>query len=465
MRFLATNPVTTTTHFTRALMPLTAAILAILTGSPAAAQTAVLKAITPVVALERPADAVFLNEIERRAGLYFVEQSDPVSGLTRDRARADGGGANAYPASISATGFALSGWCIADARGWLRPGEALARVKRTLRFAAAHAAQEHGWFYHFLDARTGGRAWDCEASTIDTALFLSGAISAREYFADAEVTRLVDAIYGRVDWRWALNGGTTLTHGWKPESGFLRFRWDSYAELMGLYLLGIGAPANALPPESWDAWRREPVVSYAGRTFIDCGPLFTHQYAHAWFDFRGQHDAHADYWLNSVEATLAQRDWFAAQAPKFPRWSRQLWGLTASDSARGYMAWGGPGGTAAQPADGTIVPSAPAGSLPFAPEECLAALRQMRVVGGDRVWQRYGFVDAFNPQTGWASRDVIGIDLGITLLMAENLRSELVWKIFMKASEVRLGMWLAGFRSEAPNIPVPVGNMRVATAR
>jgi hypothetical protein len=392
----------------------------------------------------------FVEEIERRAVLYFVEQTDRVTGLTRDRAPADGCENNPFPASIAATGFALTGWCIADARGWLAPGEGLERVKATLRFVQQHVEHERGWIYHFIDARTGVRAWKSEASTIDTALFLKGALAAREYFDDAEVRQLVNALYARIDWRWAMNGGSTLTHGWKPETGFIPWRWDTYSELLGMYLLGIGAPVNALPPESWNAWRREPVVNYGGRTFLDCGPLFTHQFSHAWFDFRGQRDAHTDYWRNSIEATLAQRDWFAEQATRFPRWSKDLWGLTASDSAGGYVAWGGPGGGAGERADGTVVPCAPGGSLPFAPEECLAALKTMRSVGGEKVWRRYGFVDAFNPETGWVSPDVIGIDVGIMLLMAENLRSELVWRIFMKAPEVRLGMWLAGFRSDAP---------------
>lgn len=409
-----------------------------------------------------PNEEAFVAEIEHRAILFFAEQTDPVTGLTHDRAPADGAKGNRLPASIAATGFALSGWCVADARGWLPAGEALERTKKTLRFVAEHAAHEHGWIYHFLDAKTGARAWQCEASTIDTALFLSGAVTAREYFNDPDVTRWVNAIYARIDWRWALNGGKTLSHGWKPETGFLPWRWDRYAELMGLYLLGIGAPSDALPAECWGAWRREPVVHYAGRTFIDCGPLFTHQYAHAWFDFREQRDGRVDYWHNSVQATLAQRDWFANQVPlRATTETQDLWGLTASDSAQGYVAWGGPGAKAMTEADGTIVPCAPGGSLPFAPRECLAALKRMREVGGERVWRRYGFVDAFNPRTGWVATDVIGIDVGITLLMAENMRSGLIWDIFMKAPEVRLGMWLAGFRSDV-NPRLAAGNQIAA---
>jgi hypothetical protein len=398
-------------------------------------------------------DARFLDDLQLRALRFFIEHTDPLTGLTRDRAPADGSAANA-PASIAASGFALTAWCIGAERGWISQHEALKRTRTVLRFIDAHVAHERGWIYHFIDARTGSRVWNCEASTIDTALFLKGALLAREYFHDTEVRTLVNRIYARIDWRWAMNGGTTLTHGWRPETGFLKSRWDSYSELLGMYLLGIGAPASPLPAEAWHAWQR-PVVTYRDRSFIHCAPLFIHQYSHAWFDFRGRRDAHADYWKNSVDATLAQRDWCADLAATFARWSHELWGVTASDSAQGYVDWGGPHGSA-EKLDGTLVPCAPAGSLPFAPAECLRTLKAMRRAGGDAVWGRYGFADAFNPQNGWVSPDVIAIDVGITLLMAENLRSGFVWDYFMRAPEAQRGLELAGFQNR-PAATAPAG--------
>ncbi|MGH7957558.1 MAG: glucoamylase family protein, partial [Opitutaceae bacterium] len=308
-----------------------------------------------------------------------------------------------------------------------------------------HHAHERGFFYHFVDAASGKRAWQSEASTIDTALLLQGALFAREYLRDREVDVLVDWIYARIDWPWAMDDGRTLTHGWRPESGFIDQRWERYSELLGMYLLGIGAPRKSLPAESWHAWGREPRASFGERTFIHCAPLFTHQYAHAWFDFRGNRDAHADYWQNSVDATLAQRAWSAAQQPRYKYWSNDFWGLTASDSEHGYIAWGTPGPGEPDLSDGTVVPCAPGGSLPFAPAECVTALRRMREVGGPKAWGRYGFVDAFNPHTGWAATEVNGINVGITLVMAENLRTGMVWRSFMRAPEVRRGMQLAGF--------------------
>jgi hypothetical protein len=388
---------------------------------------------------------VFMDDLQRRALCFFTEQTDATTGLTRDRSRANGEHGSA-PASIAATGFALTSFCIGDSRGWMPRTETVSRTLTVLRFIRDNVDHEHGFMYHFVDVHTGHRVWKSEASTIDTALFLKGALFAREYLHHPEVTALVDEIYGRVDWAWATNGGKTLTHGWKPETGFLKARWDSYSEMLGMYLLAIGAPAHALSPESWNAWQR-PVKTYGNRSFIDCPPLFTHQYSHAYFDFRGRHDAYADYWRNSVDATLAQREWCATLAPKFSRWSLDVWGITASDSAKGYVDWGGPLSNDAR-LDGTVVPCAPGGSLPFAPRECLKALMTMRAIGGDAVWGRYGFPDAFNPQTGWVSRDVLAIDVGITLLMAENSRTGLVWNYFMQADEAKRGMALCGFSAQ-----------------
>ncbi len=402
-------------------------------------------------ALAQDEEAAFLDELQARALLYFNEHSDSLTGLTRDRAPTDGSPSDS-PASIAASGFALTAWCIGEFRGWMSRDEVIHRTLTLLQFVHDHVEHERGWFYHFVDARTGKRAWLCEASTIDTALFLKGALMAREYLNEPAVSDLVDRIYARIDWTWALNGGSTVTHGWRPETGFLKSRWDSYSELLGLYLLGIGATKDPLPPKTWTAWRRGPVVTYGDRTYVNCPPLFTHQYPHAWFDFRGRTDGLTDYWQNSVNATLAQREWCAELATSFERWSLDIWGVTASDSAKGYIDWGGPLGSHHRP-DGTVVPCAPGGSLPFAPRECMSALRAMREVGGAAVWGRYGFADAFNPQTGWVSPDVIAIDVGITMLMAENMRTGFVWRTFMKAPEVQRGMQLAGFRDRDPFRP------------
>jgi hypothetical protein len=375
-------------------------------------------------------DDAFLEDLSRRAFRYFLEQANPATGLVLDRARTDGTPV-AGIASIASTGFGLTALAIAAARRWIEPAGALERVRVTLRFFAKQVPHVHGWFYHWMDAATGDRRWNSEISSIDTALLLAGVLAAAQYFRDdAEAARLARAIYERVDFRWMLNGSPSLlSHGWKPESGFLPHRWDSYCELMILYVLAIGSPAHGIPAEAWYAWRR-PRIDYAGYGFIYDGPLFVHQYSHAWIDFRGRREArppHTDYFENSVAATHAHRAFCIALADKFPRsYGPDIWGITASDSAHGYQAWGGP--PPQGPIDGTVVPCAAGGSLMFTPDICLTALRAMRDRFGDRIYGRYGYADAFNPATQWVDTDVIGIDQGITLLSAENLRSGRVWQ-------------------------------------
>ncbi len=393
-----------------------------------------------------PGDEALLDDLERASFRYFVEQSDPVTGLVRDRARADGSPSGGK-ASIAASGFALTAWAIGTERGWVDRATAIEHCRRHLRFLATKAPRVHGFFYHFMEMDTGARAWKCELSTIDTGLFLAGAILAREYFHDPEITSLVNQLYGEVDWHWFLNGGRTFAMGWHEEYGFSRFRWSKYSELMMLTLLGLGAPRDPIEPELWSAWERGPVGDYAGYHYIQYPALFVHQFTHAYVDFRGLRDAYADYFRNSLLATLAQRQFCADLSGEFPTWSTAMWGLTASDSAVGYKGgWGGPPRTMDDVAlDGTLAPCAPAGSVTFAPREALVALHTMRTAYGDRIWKRYGFVDAFNPETGWVNPDVIGIDVGIQLAQAENARTGLVTSVFMRAPEVQRALARAGF--------------------
>jgi hypothetical protein len=209
--------------------------------------------------------------------------------------------------------------------------------------------------------------------------------------------------------------------------------------------LGLGSPTHPLPPESWNAWKR-PIFEYDCLRFIGSNaPLFVHQYSHAWFDFRGKHDRYADYFENSVIAVRVHKKWCLALAKDYPDYSEDLWGITSSDSPHGYVAWGGP--PPQGPIDGTVVPAAAGGSLAFLPQEALRVLRSMRERFGKHAWKRYGFVDAFNPQTNWFDPDVIGIDVGILLLMAENARTGFVWETFMKHADARRGMERAGFRT------------------
>lgn len=389
-----------------------------------------------------PEQDAFLEELQQATFLFFWEAAHPETGLVKDRNRADGPDPR-DTASIAATGFGLTALCIADRRGWQDPQKIRERVRNTLRFAAARVPQEHGFFYHFLNMQSGERALRSEVSSIDTAIFLCGALTCRAHFDDAEIRALATQLYERVEWPWMLHGGKTLSMGWYPESGFLRSRWNKYCELMMLYLLGLGSPTHPLPAETWKAWAR-PVFDFYGMRFIGSrAPLFVHQFSHAWFDFRGKRDAYADYFQNSILATRVHKAWCLSLKKRFPDYSEDLWGITSSDSVYGYVGWGGP--PRMGPVDGSVVPCAAGGSLPFLPQECMRVLRNIREKFGEHAWKRYGFVDAFHPRKNWYNPDVIGIDAGITLLMAENARTGFVWETFQKNEDARRGMERAGF--------------------
>ena len=410
-------------------------------------------------------DEAFLEDLQKRLFQYFWEQADPRTGLVPDRARTDGSPLDENHqnvGSIAATGFGLTALCIASERHWVDSAAAMERARTTLRFFAERAFQQRGWFYHWLDTKTGERRWNSEVSSIDTALLLGGVLTVRQCFAnDSEIVRLATGIYRRLDFRWMLNGDLLLlSHGWRPESGFLRPRWDTYSEDTILYLLAIGSPTFAISPRSWYAlWKDR--YRYEGHAyFTTIGvPLFMHQYSHAWIDYRGRKETQGDridYFENSVAATLAHRDFCINLAHAFPGYGPDLWGITASDSAKGYLAWGGPPHDPA--IDGTVVPSAAGGSLMFTPELSVRALRTMREKYGDKVYGRYGFVDAFNPNNGWVNRDVIGINQGIILLSAENARTGDVWRWFMKNAEIPLAMRRAGLvKSGAKSVRPKIG--------
>ncbi len=393
----------------------------------------------------------FLEDLERTSFQFFWNETNPVTGLVKDRSHADGTDQR-NAASIAATGFGLTAHCIADQRGWEQRAEIRDRVRNTLRFVATRVENSHGFYAHFLNIQNGERVFQSEVSSVDTAIFLCGVLTCRAYFDDSEIYELATRIFERVDWNWMLQNRRTLSMGWTPEYGFLRTRWDIYSELMMIYLLGLGSASHALPVATWAAWSR-PNFEFNGIRYIGApAPLFAHQYSHAWFDFRGRRDHFADYFTNSVIATKVHKLWCLELGQQFPNYSEDLWGITASDSTRGYTAWGGPPEMGR--IDGSVVPCATAGSLPFLPQETLRVLRFIRETYGQKAWRTYGFVDAFNPLINWYSADVLGIDVGITIIMAENARTGFVWEQFMKNAEVNRGLMRASFRTVAPTPPL-----------
>ena len=431
-------------------------------------------------------DAAFLDTLQQRTFGFFWELQDPGTHLIPDR----------WPSksfsSVAAVGFGLASYPVGVERGYVSRAQAAERTLATLRFfwtapqgtAAAGMTGHKGFFYHFLDMETGRRFERVELSTIDTALLLGGILVCREYFdgsgaEEREIRALADSIYFRVDWQWAVVRPPLVSMGWTPEEGFHSYDWRGMNEAMLLYVLALGSPTHPVAPESWAAWTSTyQWGTYYGQEHVGFAPLFGHQYSQLFIDFRGIHDAYLrgrgiDYFENARRATLAQRAYAAANPGGWAGYSEDVWGLSASDGpvdadytiggrSRHFMTYSARGADFTEVRDdGTLAPTAAGGSIPFAPEIAIPALREMRQRYGDLLFQKYGFVDAFNPtlrdpalhvqagrivaNVGWFGVDYLGIDQGPILLQAENHRSGLVWSLMRKSPYVVRGLRRAGF--------------------
>ena len=416
-----------------------------------------------------------LETIQRQTFEYFWQETNPDNGLIPDNTLKPGD-----PASIAGVGLALSTYVIGVERGFVDRARAVERTLATLRFfwnsaqsADSDATGYRGFYYHFLDMKTGRRAWTCELSTIDTAILIAGALSAAAYFdgprrAEQEVRDLADRLYLRVDWQWAQNGGLKVSHGWTPERGFLRYLWDGYCEALVLYMLGLGSPTFPLPPESFDAWTSTyRWTKLYGHEFLYGGPLFMHQLSHVWIDFRGIQDAYMrakciDYFENSRRATYVQQAYAMQNPKKFAEYGEYVWGITASNGPGpakrrirgrtrtflGYRARGVPHG----PDDGTIAPWAVTASLPFAPEIVLPTLRHA-LDKFPKMDNPHGLVCSVNftfrrsprHKSGWISDAHFALDQGPVIIMIENYRSGLIWRLMRGCRFLVTGLQRAGF--------------------
>lgn len=429
---------------------------------------------------EEAASQAFLDRIQRDTFDFFWETTPPDTGLAKDR----------YPAgdvsSVAATGFALTSYLVGVERAYVSRADAAARTLATLRFLwqapqspdPRNAAGYRGFFYHFLYPDTGLRAYGCELSTVDTALLMAGVLSAAAFFnrddpAEESIRDLADQLYRRVDWVWAYSqrNWPLLSMGWTPEEGFLANDWEGYNEAMILYILALGSPSYPIGSEAWDSWTSSYIWDQTyGEAHVSFGPMFGHQYSHVWIDFREIQDVYMrtrgiDYFVNSVRATHANREFCMKNPNNWSGYGASVWGLTASDGPmndapeidpnaspfRAYWARGMGSDWARD--DGTIAPTAVGGSVPFAPELTISTLRYFKERFGDQIYGRYGFKGAFNlsfalgsgSSPGWFAGQYLGIDQGPILLMIENHRTGFVWDLMKKSPYVVHGLAAAGF--------------------
>jgi hypothetical protein len=432
---------------------------------------------------------MMMADVERRTFQWFWDSANPGNGLIPDH----------YPgpsfSSIASVGFGLTAYGVGVEHGYITRAQAVDRTLTTLRFFASaqqndsedDATGYHGFFYHFLDMRTGKRfaRWT-ELSSVDTTLLLGGVLFAQSYYdrdtpKEKEIRTLADQIYRRVDWTWMQPRAPLISMGWTPGGKFIDADWKGYDEGMLIYILALGSPTHAISGDAWPAWTGTYPKQWGrfyGQTFLNFAPLFGHQYSEAWVDFRGIRDAWSrahdlDYFENGRRAVYAQRAYAIANPEHWTGYGETVWGLTACNGPGditlnlpgkgerkfdGYTARGA--GLDYVSDDGTIAPTAAGGSIAFAPELVVPALQAMQERYGDDVYDRYGFVDAFNPSfdtdmqpkeglvvrgKGWFDTLQIGIDQGPIVLMIENWRSGFVWKVMRRNPYVRKGLERAGF--------------------
>jgi len=420
----------------------------------------------------RETDDALLDRFQAAAFGYFLKHVNPENGLAADTSRPGS------PASIAVVGFALSSYPVGVERGWMNRADAAAISLVTLDFFwnsrqsdQPDATGHKGFYYHFLDMKTGRRVWQCELSLIDTTLLLAGVLEASVYFnadnpVEAAIRARADAIYRRVDWQWARGGGVTARQGWKPESGFLHYGWEGYSEASIVYVLGLASHTHNLPDDSFKAWTEtyqwENIYDYE---LLYAGPLFIHLFSQAWIDFAGIRDRFmrekgCDYFENTRRAVYVQREYARRNPHGFKGYGKDSWGLTANDGPGyeiktingrerrflGYAARGVPYG----PDDGTIGPCAALASLPFAPELVLPALRHL-CAAYPEMTRDAKLPSGFNPTlpgagpAGWVSEGYYGLDQGLLVLMIENYRSGLIWKLMRQCPAIGDGLRRAGF--------------------
>jgi hypothetical protein len=458
-----------------------AALAGVLSAAPLAqAQKAPLPALAA-------SNAALLDDLSERTFRFFWDTANPANGLVPDR----------YPtpsfSSIAAVGFGLTAYTVGVDRGYITREQARDRVLTTLRFFrnAPQGPQEQGaagykgFYYHFLDMKTGARSANSELSTVDTALLLGGVLHAQSYFdradkQEAEIRRLADELYRRVDWNWAASARPhAVSLAWDPKDGLSKYDWRGYNEAMLVYVLGLGSPTHALPVKAWQEWTSTYDRSWKkehGQEYLSFAPHFGHQYSHVWIDFRGIQDEYMkkrgiDYFENSRRASYAQQTYAIANPLGCKGYGANMWGVTASDgpvdmllddggNKRTFHSYAGRGMGAEHYDDCTMAPTGAAASIAFAPEIAIPAIAHMRQQYGAQIYGKYGFLDAFNlnfdhdvklqggrrvPGFGWVDTDYLGIDQGPIVAMIANYRDEAVWRVMRTNPYLKAGLRRAGF--------------------
>ncbi len=391
-----------------------------------------------------------LIELEARKSFDFfweMANSDPVSpgyGLVSNSVQP-------RVCNVAQVGFALSAITIGIDNGWITREQGAARTLGTLNMLLNNAEQHKGFFYHFLDKLTAKRIWTSELSTIDSTLALNGVIVAGEYFG-GEIKKMADQIYHKVEWPWFRDEKTNRFYmAWFPENGggFHDSKWAGPVEQASMYVLAAGSPTHPVNGDMFYSIGRGKRSYRGSKPVFDTyfGSSFTNQFSNAWVDFRGKVDKVGDDWFNdAVLNSQISRQYSIDEQDSFKTFGPDSWGLSATKGPDGdyHGAYGAPPAIAAS-TDGTMALSGAVGAIVFTPKESLAAM-QNYYRNHPYTWGKYGFNSSYNLDVTpyWYASSVNGLEKGISIVMLENYRTGIIWRLYMNNEAIKRGIAAIG---------------------
>lgn len=403
-------------------------------------------------------DDALLEAVQRQTFRYFWDGADAASGMALDR-RTDGSHPDGKVA-VGGTGFGVMAMIVAVERGWVTREAALSRLRQIVD-TLLRADRYHGTYAHFIDGTSGKTIpmtpKDDAADLVETSFLIMGLLCVRQYFSEntEPVRRLrtdIDRLWHEVEWNWFTQGGRDVLYWhWSPNNGWaMNHEIHGWNECLITYLLAVASPRHAIAPAVYHRGFASGPGFRNGHAYYGTelplgmaygGPLFFAHYSFCGLDPHGLVDRYADYGDLNRRHVQINRAHCVVNPKGFKGYGETCWGLTASDDPDGYLAH------APDVDNGTITPTAALASLPYAPAEVMQVLRHFLGVHGRKIWREYGFVDAFCEQRGWVAETFLAIDQGPIVVMMENHRTGLLWKLFMSVPEVQAGLLALDFRS------------------
>ncbi len=406
-------------------------------------------------------DSALLELVQKQTFRYFWDFGHPVSGLSRERSNRSFDYGDEV-VTTGGTGFGIMAMIVAAERGWYPRDSVANRLAKMVKFLAK-ADNYHGVFPHWLNGATGKTIpfsrKDDGGDLVETSFLMQGLICAKHYFnqdteAERTIRSRVEWIWNEMEWDWyTRENPNQLYWHWSPNHGWaMNFELRGYNEALITHVLAASSPRYPVSSQVYNKCWTESSHFKNGQEFYGVklplgfdygGPLFFAHYSFLGLDPRNLKDHHANYWEQNVNHTLINYKHCVANPGKFKGYGENNWGLTASDTYNGYNAH--------SPSNdfGTITPTAALSSFPYTPEQSMKALRHFYDDLGDKLWSEYGFIDAFNETQNWYANSHLAIDQGPIIVMIENYRTGLLWKLFMQDKDVQNGLKKLGFESPA----------------